>query len=288
MVQVLGTSDVQDMHPCHGHAGTFLTDRRGTILKQSVPSEREAYESLRSDALSEFVPPFLGEANVEGRGSYIVLKDVTVGFGKPCVMDCKMGQRTFLECDCSNQVPRADLYKKLVAISKELPTEQEDKVQAVSKLRYMTAREALSSTAGLGFRIDGVTGGVVASDTLKTVKTEGEVSQVFNAYLAHVAPSPESRRAVVKAVVARLEAYSAALQQSDFFKSHEMIGSSLLFVADASAPAAGVWLIDLAKCLPLPSGVAVTHTQPWQQGNHEDGYLFGLENMIRTWKSLAE
>ena len=284
MVQV-DSGDVQDMEPCHGHIGTFLTDRRGTILKKAVPTELEAYTALQGDSLYEFTPQYLGEATVEGRGQYIVLCDVTQGFGSACVMDCKMGRRTFLECECSNQIPRADLFAKLVAISKELPTAEETENKAVSKLRYMTARENLSSSAELGFRIDGLTGGVVSSEELKTVKCDAEIRKVFRAYLAHVAPEAGARRGVLKQIVRRLESLETALSTSTFFKRHEMIGSSLLFVSDATR--AGVWLIDLAKCLPLPTDIEVTHTRPWSEGNHEDGWLFGFANILKTWRELS-
>lgn len=45
---------------------------------------------------------------------------------------------------------------------------------------------------------------------------------------------------------------------------------------------ANAWLIDFAKALPLPSGLQVTHRSPWHLGNHEDGYLTGLDNIINV------
>ena len=49
-----------------------------------------------------------------------------------------------------------DLFQKMVEIDPSEPTEEEKRDGAVTKPRYMRWREQLSSTASLGFRIEGI------------------------------------------------------------------------------------------------------------------------------------
>ena len=65
----------------------------------------------------------------------------------------------------------------------------------------------------------------------------------------------------------------------------------MLFVHDVSDQV-GVWMIDFGKTKPLSGEGAVTHLthrQPWEEGNREDGYLFGLDSLINMFvKLMAE
>lgn len=63
-----------------------------------------------------------------------------------------------------------------------------------------------------------------------------------------------------------------------------MIGSSLLFVHDRHQ--ASIWLIDFAKTVSLPNETNITHSNEWIVGNHEDGYLIGITNLIRIFEEL--
>lgn len=121
-----------------------------------------------------------------------------------------------------------------------------------------------------------------------------------------------------KSYQVRLEQMSEALQQSTFFKTHEVsltpfptflqcahtgwnqplfhplnflnqvIGSSLLFLHDRKGQAS-VWMIDFGKTLPVPAHLSLHHDVNWTQGNHEDGYLIGLRHLIETVRaSLAQ
>lgn len=78
----------------------------------------------------------------------------------------------------------------------------------------------------------------------------------------------------------------ATLDCSDFFQTHEVIGSSLLFVHDRTN--ASIWLIDFAKTVELPESVVIDHNSAWTVGNHEDGYLIGINNMIDIFTELLQ
>lgn len=68
--------------------------------------------------------------------------------------------RTYLEEELikARERPRLrkDMYEKMVAVDPGAPTEQERAQQGVLKPRYMQWRETLSSTATMGFRIEGI------------------------------------------------------------------------------------------------------------------------------------
>ena len=101
--------------------------------------------------------------------------------------------------------------------------------------------------------------------------------------------------AVHAAVLDRLRELRAALEASTWFRMHEVVASSLLFVYDREpssessrtggatpareggalgsgalgSPPARVFMIDFAKTTTL-SERTLTHREPWVMGNHED------------------
>ena len=83
--------------------------------------------------------------------------------------------------------------------------------------------------------------------------------------------------------LARLKTIRTLCLKSPFFASHELIGSSLLFIHDKER--AGVWMIDFEKTHEAPAGL--THRLAWKQGNHEDGYLTGLDSAIDLLATLS-
>ena len=283
MTRVLPASSVEPLLVAHGHSDTFLTDNRGAVFKLAIKGEKEAYERIQNDTLRQHTAEYFGEVMLEKDGkSYIQLADIRAG--SPIVMDCKMGTRTFLEEECASGKPRNDLYKKMVTLSPDLPTDEEHAAQEVTKLRYMLAREQLSSSSVLGFRVDGVVGAGVRHK-LSTIREKSEISDVFLSFVA--ALQLKNPRPVVNTLISRLKKLEVALSESSFFASHEMIGSSLLFSADISNSEIDVYLIDLAKCVPLPENIKITHKEPWRGGNHEDGWLTGLSNIIAVWEMVA-
>lgn len=293
----LDTDDQQDAYDKHeqqcnktnqatffqltGHKECFkLGTRPNTIMKKSTGNEEKCFNQLISDELSSFVPRLLRKVIQDGN-QYLEMQDLLAGFRNAAVMDVKMGCRTYREEELDSALREAklrhDMYEKMIEIDQNEPTADEKKLKAITKPRYMIWRESVSSTASLGFRIEGMRlkDGSVDKE-FKTIKDEEQVAKAFMRYAA----SMKIRMKYLK----RLHDLKQALMKSRFFLTHELIGSSLLFVH--SDEDANIWLIDFAKTHSLPTGVNVTHSATWNLGNHEDGYLIGIDNLIRIFESI--
>ncbi|XP_027967368.1 inositol-trisphosphate 3-kinase B isoform X1 [Eumetopias jubatus] len=259
-----------------GHAGSFKAAANGRILKKHCESEQRCLDRLMADVLKPFVPAYHGDVVKDGE-RYNQMDDLLAAFDSPCVMDCKMGVRTYLEEELTKarKKPslRKDMYQKMIEVDPDAPTEEEKAQRAVTKPRYMQWRETISSTATLGFRIEGIKkeDGSVNRDFKKT-KTREQVTEAFREFT-------KGNRNILIAYRDRLKDIRATLEVSPFFKCHEVIGSSLLFIHDQKEQAK-VWMIDFGKTTPLPEGQTLQHNVPWQEGNREDGYLSGLNNLI--------
>lgn len=120
-----------------------------------------------------------------------------------------------------------------------------------------------------------------------------EMFKEFCAGYPHALVSPENfQKSLISRIVhfqpryvQRLKALRATLEHSEFFRTHEIIGSSLLFLHDRRH--ASCWLIDFAKTDTLPKDINITHKKSWEVGNHEDGYLIGLNNIIEIFSAVA-
>jgi 1D-myo-inositol-triphosphate 3-kinase len=47
-------------------------------------------------------------------------------------------------------------------------------------------------------------------------------------------------------------------------------------------------MIDFGKTRLLPNDIHITHLKPWIFGSHEDGYLFGLDNLISIFQEIID
>ncbi|XP_043258210.1 inositol-trisphosphate 3-kinase homolog isoform X1 [Colletes gigas] len=266
-----------------GHPDGFAPAGPGTVWKRkmggSENTERIVYEALSKDKeLRDCIPRYYREVEYKG-DTFIELQDLLFGFNDPHVMDIKMGTRTFLESEVSKTIARSDLYQKMIAVDPDAPTKQEHEQRAVTKLRYMQFREQQSSTRSHGFRIEAMKlPGAPPITDLKKVKSHQEVLDTMKLFLG-------AREATREKLLVRLKSLRSKIEASEYFKSHEIIGSSIFMIYDDDK--VGVWLIDFAKTQKLPSGQRVTHRKPWEQGNHEEGFLFGLDVLISTMEETA-
>ncbi|XP_068158793.1 inositol-trisphosphate 3-kinase A isoform X2 [Drosophila tropicalis] len=266
-----------------GHQGNFKAGPEpGTVLKKLCPKEEECFQVLMQDVLRPYVPVYKGQVTSEDGELYLQLQDLLSDYVQPCVMDCKIGVRTYLEEELSKakEKPklRKDMYDKMIQIDPQAPNAEEHAAKAVTKPRYMVWRETISSTATLGFRIEGIkkSDGTSSKD-FKTTKSREQIKLAFDEFLSgqpHILPR----------YIQRLRAIRATLALSEFFQTHEVIGSSLLFVHDHAH--ASIWLIDFAKTVALPPEHNIDHYSAWKVGNHEDGYLIGINNLIDIFVEL--
>ncbi|XP_054154333.1 uncharacterized protein LOC128952898 [Oppia nitens] len=265
-----------------GHQGNFICGQtQGTILKKLNATEENCFHLIANDVIKPLVPEYRKTIKINSE-FYLELEDLLAKFDNPSIMDIKMGVRTYLEEELTKARVRPklrkDMYEKMIAIDPVEPTDEENQLKAVTKPRYMVWRETISSTASLGFRIEGIkqSNGKALKD-FKRTKSEDNVKTAFMRFIdnhPHYASSYLNKLVIIKETV----------KLSHFFRSHEIIGSSLLFVHDDHK--ADIWLIDFAKTYPLPNGIQITHQSEWQVGNHEDGYLKGLDNLIRIFSTL--
>lgn len=190
----------------------------------------------------------------------------------------------------------------MVAVDPSAPSSEEHREKAVTKLRYMQFREEQSSTCSQGFRLEAMKVRVkcvlflrlkrnllishIASyiilswfqfrgsppvTDLKKVKSREEVMVTVALFLG-------GREDARQRLLARLKEIRERFERSSYFQKHEVVGSSIFMIYDDTK--VGAWIIDFAKTVPVPDGRVVSHRQPWAQGNHEEGFLTGLDSFI--------
>ncbi|CAH0748298.1 unnamed protein product [Diatraea saccharalis] len=264
-----------------GHPGSLAPAGPGTVWKRRAAGdhpghnpERDTYEALAScPHMRAAIPRYYRELEYGGE-CFIELQDLLHGFRDPHVMDIKMGTRTFLEDEVSNARARGDLYEKMVRLDPNAPTEAEHAARAVTKLRYMQFREQRSSSAEQGFRIEAVK--LPGQPPLTDLQNVREPQQLAATVARFLGKDERARRGIA----ARLREIRELFERSEYFKTHEIVGSSIFIIYDDER--VGAWLIDFAKTRRVPEGTQVDHRASWQQGNHEEGFLYGLDRLIDT------
>jgi len=155
--------------------------------------------------------------------------------------------------------------------------------QGVTKLRYMQFRESMSTSATRGWRIEGIHLPTGKYSVPKEMREDTVLKKTLRAFI-------QSRRPVAVDLLTKLKELRAALQASHWFNTHEVVSSSLLIVYDSAVPARappGVWMIDFANVSKVDVPLQLTHRLPWQKGNREEGYLFGLDDLVETFSELS-
>jgi 1D-myo-inositol-triphosphate 3-kinase len=278
-----------------------------TVLKVLDPNELINYTCLsslgRSDPIHEFVPAFEGVREARDPNgstkSFIRMTNLLYNFTRPKVIDVKIGVRTFLESEITVNSNRRDLYERMAKMYPLELTAEEREARAITKHRWMSARDANSTIGECGFRIDGVAGYRQKSrerivEEIQSLRSREDARQAFLDF-AEIAATDDgdwesSGSGSVAATLAeslcqKLLSLRAAMEQSAFVRRREFIGSSILLVADHHCRV-GVFWIDFAKTCPV--SIDLNHRTPWRMGNHEDGIITGIDSIFQTWGEVAD
>ncbi|KAI1703992.1 inositol polyphosphate kinase domain-containing protein [Ditylenchus destructor] len=216
--------------------------------------------------LKNFVPQYYRCEKHNGT-SYVVLKDVSFDFpvSRRTLLDIKMGTRTFSVMETSVK-KRTDLYEKIKNVDAGSLTSDEHADGAVTKKRYMSFRDMQSSSASLGFRLEGTR--LPGQNVTKGYERLHARDQVQEVLLRHV-----GNRVILAQLCTKLRKLKIAIEESNFFKTHEVIGNSILVVHDGVR--CGLWLIDFANTLRLNASDSLDH-----RAESSDGYLKGMDELI--------
>jgi 1D-myo-inositol-triphosphate 3-kinase len=213
------------------------------------------------------VPKIFGVREAEGN-KFLEMENLLQDVAEPSVMDLKLGTRTFVNCQ-RNSKKRRDLYDKMVSLCPTEPSSFEKDDQMISKTRYLTFRDSYSTTSRFGFRIEGV-----------QIRSEGKISstprcklQAVNSldgaisYLKLFVGTKECSAETYKDIYYQLGMIEQAAKKSAIFKSHNMIGTSILFILGSDGKCK-VKLIDFARSAKLEEGE-----------EKSDGWLAGIESL---------
>jgi 1D-myo-inositol-triphosphate 3-kinase len=238
-----------------GHVDYFFPlDRNERVAKWIKNGDFSEYNSYMkicngNDPLSQFVPQFHGIldpscAKKAKREPCFVLSNVLARFKDPIVMDIKMGKQTFVKSEEGNELPRRDLFQKISQIAGDKLLKEELRIQKITKLRYLTLRDSLSTSANFGFRIEALNKGSYCKTTLANVNSTEEAAGIVSTFMKDASEYQKS------CIISKLESFQSVLKRSPFCITHNIVASSLLVAYDVRSTECGLWFIDFFHALP--------------------------------------
>eukprot|EP00746_Dinoflagellata_sp_MGD_P090672 gnl/MRDRNA2_/MRDRNA2_35828_c0_seq1.p1 gnl/MRDRNA2_/MRDRNA2_35828_c0~~gnl/MRDRNA2_/MRDRNA2_35828_c0_seq1.p1 ORF type:complete len:453 (+),score=69.84 gnl/MRDRNA2_/MRDRNA2_35828_c0_seq1:164-1522(+) len=297
-----------------GHANSLFEPDEGSrdiLWKKCDDIEYQNYKEIfdNGDSMQHCLPQFFGriegECNLENANEdkpepFIIIENLLLHFYEPLVMDCKIGIRSFEEKECKSKKGRPDMYERLLKLGPEYLTEEEHQQRSITKFKWMSTRDKMSSLQSLGFRIDGIVGPnaiKVHADYYANISDRAVVVQEIRKFLDYLPENLYSQAErlgiqsrLASEVVAQVSQHKTNCMTSNFFSFHSFVGCSLLIVVEScigkAPPKACVRIIDLAKTSKVPDEVKIDHMRDWAPGNHEDGLLKGLENVVDCWTEV--
>eukprot|EP00440_Ansanella_granifera_P042680 gb/GFBE01046274.1/.p1 GENE.gb/GFBE01046274.1/~~gb/GFBE01046274.1/.p1 ORF type:complete len:431 (+),score=107.31 gb/GFBE01046274.1/:1-1293(+) len=273
------------------------------ILKSLDKEESIVYKELQTsdDSLLRVTARSFGEVRDKEGNEFLKLDNLLRVFARgPHVMDCKIGVRSFTEDEVYSKKLRDDMYTRMMALDPSYPTAEEHEKKAVTKYRWMDFNDQYTTLRNLGFRIDGIanssTAGKVSKKDLHKARSMQDIALcIIDNFMPRFArgcgdsdKEQELQSKVAFSVRSQLKELISVLEESEFVQTHSIVGASLLFAVDAHGPTARVFMIDFAKSKTLPDGITIDHRKDWVPGNHEDGIIRGVENLLRCWELVDD
>lgn len=280
--------------------------------------------------MQQCTPRYQGHQEVEDHdGLFLKLTNLLFGFPlEPCVMDVKIGCRTFQEKEAKSDKPRSDLYERLLKLAPDMILPEEKENGSITKYRWMTTNDKLTTTFKECYRICGSVGHghqVVPKEVLKRVQTAEQAQEAFQSFceftarggpveeeadegsddalsdvedsrsFALVRGVKQARKKkvfapalrIAEGLLGQLKRVRGLMEESEFLRGYEMVGASILLTADRTGVTKAN-LIDFAKTTPMTAKMStIDHRSPWDMGNHEDGVLLGLDNLISSFEAVV-
>jgi len=209
-----------------------------------------------NDAVHHSIIKFINKANLtDSKIILVTIEDLTAKFGRPCVIDIKMGTRQH-GIDASDE-----------------------------KALSQTAKCKLTTSSSLGFRINGMQVWNNQADEYKTYSkywgrdiTDENMGPALSHYFFN---GTEFRTQIVLKFISKLE----QLQEDISEVQCQLYSSSLLLVYDGSNSSTAdveVRIIDFAHS-ELKSDFL---SEEWSQIAPDCGFHFGVENLLRHLKEM--
>ncbi|VDN96318.1 unnamed protein product [Rodentolepis nana] len=239
--------------------GSFIPDGAGSILKVYNEAEKMCLEALSTDVLRPYVPEFLGEiTTLDGKRNLFAISITRLIL----ILFFKAARSVDYEESGVHEVESAN--KGFVRMQDLLHGFESPSIMDVKMGRrtFMEEEWQALHTGSLNLRPD------MYQKMIEVDPNE---------------PTPLEHQQAAITKFRYMQWRETLSSSADFgfrIEGLKVIGTSLLFVHDKTGTKSNVWLIDFGKTHPLPPGVEIDHHATWVAGNHEDGYLFGLERLI--------
>jgi len=266
-----------------GHAGGFVRLNDKTIGKCHAEDEQQAFANIKQGdkAILKHFPNCAGLTEVDGEWC-LQLEDIQADFKKASstMLDVKIGFQTFQADGDGVTTPKAKYYEKAVKWYNEKLSAAEHAAKKISKARWMSLNNQVSSTAVSGFRIDGAR---VGTEILPL-----DVNKKTDSVLSGIVIRSNASSDMLRKIVAAIETIRDNLEKSSFFMSHSLYGASLLIIFDTSGKLA-VKIIDIGKLIPRDGPInrdghgwhRVKPTElPLACESTQDGFLSGLDSLV--------